>query len=149
MTPSTPHEALAFFEGSWTIEERPAEWGLVETCSFMEGGRRHMICRSAWTLPSGPRTSMSIFSYSEADSAYLYYGLRTNGLVVTMRGQPQPEGWEFVSESGTGTTRTRARVIIKRLSKERFRLTSEFGPADGQSVSVSTDHYRPAGKPKP
>jgi hypothetical protein len=72
MTPSAPHEELAFFEGSWTTEERPAEQGFVETCAWLNAGRRHMICRSTWRVASGPREGVSIFSYRNADATYLY-----------------------------------------------------------------------------
>ena len=146
MTPSPPHEALAFFEGRWTTDESPPESGFVESCSFMNAGRRHMICRSTWTTSTGPRESMSIFSYSAADSTYLYYGLRAGGSVEPMRGQLSPDGkgWVFTSEKGSGATRQRERVTITSLGGERFRLVAESATGDGPWKTEATQHYRPA-----
>ena len=35
LTPSPPHEALTFFEDSWTIAEQAAERQMVETCAWL------------------------------------------------------------------------------------------------------------------
>ena len=144
MTPSPAHEALTFFEGSWTIEERPAEHQLVETCAWLPAGRRHMVCRSTWRLPSGPREGWSIFSFRTADSTYLYYGVRAGGGVEPMRGSRLGDGWEFVSDVGEGPARQRARVTINRLETQRFRLVAESAVGDGPWTVEGTEHYVPA-----
>ena len=143
MTPSPPHEALTFFEGSWTIEERPPEDGLVETCAWLPAGRRHMVCRSTWRTETGPREGVSIFSYRAADSTYLYYGLRAGGAAVMMQGRRLPDGWEFSNDEGSGAGRVRTRVTITRLNDKRFRLVAETATGDGPWTVASTDHYRP------
>jgi hypothetical protein len=146
MTPSPPHEALAFFEGVWTTEESAPESGFVETCSFLESGRRHMICRSSWQTSTGKREGMSIFSYSAADSVYLYYGLRAGGRVEPMRGRRIADGtgWQFESESGSGSTRVRERVTITPLGKGRFKLVAESSRGDAPWEIAATQHYMPA-----
>lgn len=143
MTPVPEHEALGFFEGSWTVEERPAEQQLVETCAWLPSGRRHMVCRSTWLLPTGPREGWSIFSYSAVDSTYLYYGLRAGGAVEPMRGRRMADGWEFLNEDGVGPTRQRARVTITQLEARRFRLTAESAVGDGPWTVEGTEHYVP------
>jgi hypothetical protein len=148
MTPSPPYEALTFFEGSWTIEERPASQGFVETCAWLPAGRRHMVCRSTWTGPSGAREGWSIFSYSAADSTYLYYGLRAGGTVEPMRGRRLADGWEFVSEAGAGPTRQGLRVTITTVSPQRFRLVASASVGDGPWAVVDTEHYIQAPPPK-
>ena len=110
LTPSPPHEALTFFEGSWTVAEQPAEQQMMETCAWLNAGRRHMVCRSTWRVASGPREGMSIFSYRAADSTYLYYGLRAGGAVQALEGHRLPSGWQFLGETGAGPTRQRTRV---------------------------------------
>ncbi len=148
MTPSAPHEALSFFEGSWTTDESQPESKFVETCAFMNAGRRHMICRSTWETATGPREGMSIFSFNAADSTYMYYGLRAGGLVEPMRGRSTDNGsgWEFVSEKGEGATRLRERVTITTLGAGRFRLVAESATGDGAWKIEGTQHYRPAGE---
>lgn len=141
MTPSPPHEALTFFEGSWTTEERPASQGFVETCAWLPAGRRHMVCRSTWTVATGAREGWSIFSYRAADSTYLYYGLRAGGSVEPMRGRRLPDGWEFLSEVGDGPTRQGTRVTITRLAPRRFRLVAATSVGDGPWTVVDTEHY--------
>lgn len=144
MTPSPAHEALAFFEGSWTIEERPAEQGLVETCAWLPAGRRHMVCRSTWRVASGAREGWSIFSYRAADDTYLYYGVRAGGAVEPMLGRRLADGWEFLSDNGAGPTRQRARVTITRLAPQRFRLVASTAVGDGPWTVADTEHYVPA-----
>lgn len=148
MTPSPPHEALTFFEGSWTTEERPASQGFVETCAWLPAGRRHMVCRSTWTGASGAREGWSIFSYRAADSTYLYYGLRAGGTVEPMRGRRLADGWEFLSEVGAGPTRQGVRVTITHLAPQRFRLVASASVGDGPWAVVDTEHYIAAPRPR-
>jgi len=146
LTPSTPHEALSFFLGSWTIEERPAEQQFVEACDWLPAGRRHMVCKSTWRTASGAREGWSIFSYRAADSTYLYYGLRAGGAVEPMQGKQVADGWEFTSEAGVGASRQRLRVTITRLEAQRFRLVAASAAGDGPWVVAATEHYVPAAR---
>ena len=61
--PSTPHERLRFFEGTWTTTDSTPADGFRETCSWLPQGRRHMVCVSHWKTESGPREGMSVFSF--------------------------------------------------------------------------------------
>ena len=148
VTPSPAHEALTFFEGSWTIEERPRAQGFVETCAWLPAGRRHMVCRSTWSAPTGAREGWSIFSYRAADSTYLYYGVRAGGAVEAMVGRRLADGWEFLSEVGAGPTRQRVRVTITRLEAQRFRLLASTSVGDGPWTVADTEHYVPARRPR-
>ena len=144
MTPSPAHEAMAFFEGSWTTEERPADQRFVETCNWLPSGRRHMVCKSTWQTPTGPREGWSIFSFRAADSTYIYTGLRAGGTLVPMTGRSLPDGWEFLSETGSGATRERAKVAITRLGPQRFRLVASTATGDGPWQEAGVEHYIPA-----
>jgi hypothetical protein len=148
MTPSAPHEALGFFEGTWTVEESAPERRFVETCTWLDGGRRHMICRSTWQTVSGPREGMSIFSFRAEDSTYLYYGLRADGAVEALQGRCLPDGWEFSREEGVGANRQRSRVTIARLTQNRFRFVVESAEGDGPWILEDTVHYRMVDAPK-
>lgn len=144
LTPSPAHEELGFFEGAWTIEERPAEQELLETCAWQNAGRRHMVCRSNWRVGSGMREGVSIFSFRAVDSTYLYHGFRAGGAVETLHGRRLADGWEFGSEEGVGPTRQRIRVTITRLGARRFRLVAESAVGDGPWTVEDTEHYVPA-----
>lgn len=147
MTPSAAHEALTFFEGSWTIEERPAEEQLVETCAWLNAGRRHMVCRSTWRVATVPREGVSMFSYRAADSTYLYYGLRAGGAVEALEGRRIPEGFQFWTPRGSGPNRDMIRVTMTREGPGRFRFIAESAVGDGQWKPEGTEHYVPAPPP--
>jgi hypothetical protein len=144
MTPSPPHEALTFFEGAWTIEERPAEQHLVETCAWLSAGRRHMVCRSTWRVATGPREGVSVFSYRAADSTYLYYGLRAGGAVEALEGKAVPGGFQFWTPGGAAPGRARTRVTMTRLGPQRFQFVAESALGDGPWTPEGTEHYVPA-----
>ena len=144
LTPSPAHEELGFFEGAWTIEERPAEQELLETCAWQNAGRRHMVCRSNLRGGSGMREGVSIFSFRAVDSTYLYHGFRAGGAVETLHGRRLADGWEFGSEEGVGPTRQRIRVTITRLGARRFRLVAESAVGDGPWTVEDTEHNVPA-----
>ena len=146
-TPSSPHERLTFFEGTWTTDDSPPERRSRETCAWMEGGRRHMICRTRWLTPAGTwREGMSMFSWDPSDSLYRYYGLRTSGMVEQHRGRATENGWEFFSEKGTGPARTRTRVVITRLKPGEFRLVEQTATGDGPWQLAAEVRYLPAPK---
>ena len=64
-TASPPHERLAVLEGTWWVAELPAERGFRERCAWLEGARRHMVCRSRSRNAAGEwREGLSMFSES-------------------------------------------------------------------------------------
>lgn len=65
-----------------------------------------------------------------------------------MRGRRLPDGWEFLSETGTGPTRQAKRVTITRLAPRRFRLVASSAVGDGPWTVVDTEHYIPAPRPR-
>ncbi|HEU4722074.1 MAG TPA: hypothetical protein VFS59_11985 [Gemmatimonadaceae bacterium] len=145
--PSAPHERLSFFEGFWTVEEVPAERGFRERCSWMEGGRRHMVCRSRSRSAAGEwREGLSMFSYRPMDSTYLYYGLRSGGGTQQLIGRAAADGsaWEFTGDEVTAAGRMRTLVRIARLPNGRFRFVEQTARGDAPFTTADTIHYRPA-----
>ena len=146
-TPSPPHERLTFFEGEWTIDELPPARAFRERCAWMDGGRRHMVCRSRSMSASGAwREGLSMFSFRPADSTYVYYGLRSGGATQQLVGGPSTdgEGWDFRGEEGTGPARVRTLVRIFRLPEGRFRFIEQTARGDAAFAGADTIHYRPA-----
>lgn len=145
--PSAPHERLTFFEGVWTVEELPAERGYRERCSWMEGGRRHMVCRNRSRSAEGDwREGLSMFSYRAMDSTYLYYGLGRSGGTQQLLGRAAPDGavWEFTGDETTSEGRVRTLVRIVRLPNGRFRFVEQTARGDAPFTTADTIHYRPA-----
>ena len=120
-----------------------------ERCDWLEGGRRHVVCRSGSRASTGEwREGVSIFSYRAADSTYLYHGFRSGGAVETLTGRATADGWDFGTEVGTGVTRQRQRVTITRLPDGGFRLVDALATGDGPFVAGDTTrHVRRAASP--
>ena len=129
--PSPLHDALVFFEGTWTVDGANAPDGFREQCSWLPDGRRHMVCRSRWQTASGPREGMSVFSVDAATGDYLYHGFRAGGSVVTQRGRREGEAWIFTAERGAGAERERSRTRIEGDPSGGFVLTDEAARGDG------------------
>ena len=144
-TPSAPHERLTFFQGEWTIDELPASRELRERCAWLEGGRRHMVCRSRSKSRAGEwRETLSMFSYRPADSSYAYYGLRPGGATQALVGRLATDGaWEFRGDEGSGAARERTLVRIARLPDGRFRFVEQTARGDAPFTGADTVHYRP------
>ena len=140
-----PHEALAFFEGTWTTSDAKPEDEFSETCAWLPAGRRHMVCRSRWKTAAGPREGLSIFSHDERTAEYLYHGFRPGGAVVVHRGLRLPDGWSFTSERGEGEERVRTRVTIGRVAEGRFSFHIETARADGPWATGARLEYRRIG----
>lgn len=121
------YERLSFFEGTWTAAGTDPARAFREDCAWLEGMRRHMVCRSRWRDADGIwREGLSLFSYRAADGKYLYYGLRAAGHVDAMTGEPTADGWVFERTNAAvpDADRERVRVTIRR-SAEGFDLLVE------------------------
>ena len=146
-SPSAPHEHLSFFEGFWTVEELPAERAFRERCAWLEGGRRHIVCRSRSKSASGEwREGLSMFSYRPTDSTYAYYGLRPSGTTQQLVGRVTSDGaaWEFTGDETRLDGRLRTLVRIARLPNGRFRFVEQTARGDSPFTTADTIHYRPA-----
>lgn len=132
--PSQAHERLVFFEGTWTTLESRPEDDFRETCAWLPEGRRHMVCRSRWTVGGEAREGWSIFSYDEATRAYLYHGFRSGGGVVVQRGQPEGSGWRFASGQ--------RRATLTPSGEGAFRLVHEVAAGEGAWKPAGEVNYR-------
>ena len=138
-----PHEALAFFEGSWTTSTSTPEDDFRETCSWLPGARRHMVCRSSWMSGGERREGLSVFSYDASSNEYRYHGFRSGGAVVFQTGQRIAGGWSFTADRGTGDDRVRSRVTMRRVADDRFSFLSESAKGDKPwTVAAQFDYVR-------
>jgi hypothetical protein len=127
---SAPHEELAFYEGTWTIPDKEHE-SYRETCSWLPGGRRHIVCRARLQTADGPRETLGVYSYDQTRAEYLYHGFGARGSVTIERGQRIPKGFHFTSERGTGSDRVRTRFTIEEGTQGRVNTVSETAKAEG------------------
>jgi hypothetical protein len=96
--PATPHESLTVFEGSWTLVGGQA--GLVsrDTCGWLAGGRRHLVCRRL--SGSGDQTSeqLMVYRYRRADSAFAVTVFLAGGQIWEYAGRPEEGRWVLYLE---------------------------------------------------
>jgi hypothetical protein len=136
---SEPHEALAFYVGTWTTSDPKFQ----ETCSWLPESRRHIICRARVQTASGTRESLGVYSYDQTSGEYLYHGFGSRGTVMIERGRRTPNGFHFTSERGTGTDRVRTRFTIEEAAEGRVNTVTETSKADGPwVVDDRTDYLR-------
>ncbi len=138
MERSEPHEALAFFEGTWTV---PGNKGWRESCSWLAEGRRHIVCRPRWENPKGALEGLSVYSYDETNGAYLAHSFKASGLVTAERGHRIPRGFRFMSESGAGAERVRERLTLEEDVGGRVIVVSETAKGEGPWVVENKTGY--------
>lgn len=110
--PSVPHERLAVFEGTWTRSDVPPGRSFRETCEWLAGNRRHMICRQRSESPDGVREQMVIYSYQRSDSTYAVTVLLAGGQVWRYAGRPEGDRWVLTLVSNAPDSPRRLRQVI-------------------------------------
>jgi len=128
-----PYEALAFYEGTWTLLSKGHE-GYRETCSWMVGGRRHIVCRARQQTASGEREALGVYSYDPTKGEYLYHGFGSRGTLTIEVGQRIANGFHFTSERGTGADRVRTRFTIVEAADGRVNTVNEVAKGEGPWV---------------
>ena len=131
---SEPHEALAFYEGTWTVVDRKPEDGFRETCSWLAEGRRHMVCKGRWLAADGPRETLGIYSYDPSTGDYQFHGFNARGSVVKERVQRRPKGWVYTTERGTGAERVRTQETLEETVEGRVSAVHETAQGEGPFV---------------
>ena len=144
-SPSPPHERMAFFEGTWELEPggKPAsiakEAGRRETCSWLAGARRHIVCRTFRESATGPRESMYVLSYNEHDARYTAWFAFPGGQTLLYHGTLEGDRWimELQPPSGTRAGLRLRTVITPTESGIRF---VEEASRDGGPWEISEDY---------
>lgn len=147
---SAPHEKMTFFEGTWSAEPRAAvKSGATtplqdeETCAWLPGGRRHMVCRS-WRRRPGEtvrRERIQILSYQPHNATYLAHFAFPNGDTVTYVGRVEGDRWVMdMQPSPLLPSNHRFREIITKVGSS-LRFVEERS-VDGGPWSITEDYYR-------
>jgi hypothetical protein len=145
-TPQTgdPYQALSFFEGNWTIAGLPAGTRFDESCTWLGGVRRHLVCRSRTESANGVREGLGVFSYRAADGMYVYRSYDPNGEVSVLEGRPAGDGWQFSSTSGSGASQRRSRVTITPGGERSFTFAEETSVGGGPWQPAAPVRYVPS-----
>ncbi|HVL66357.1 MAG TPA: hypothetical protein VM364_03750 [Vicinamibacterales bacterium] len=98
--PRDTHEPMAFFQGAWEFETATTpeviakRSGRRETCDWLTGGRRHMVCLQRSRSAEGvEQESIYIISYRQRDSTYVAWFAIPGGQNVVYHGTPTADGW--------------------------------------------------------
>lgn len=154
-TPETPlpaYERMTVFEGTWTMEPGAffAGGGTTpaaneETCAFMSGGRRHMVCRtwSQRTTDSPRRERMYILSYRDRDSTYVAHHAFADGATLTYHGRLEGDRWVMnLQPTPFWPSNERLRTIITPVPGGGMRYVEEHS-VDGGPWKITEDfRYR-------
>ena len=148
---SAPHEKMTFFEGTWTVEPGAEVKGGAtpppkheETCAWLSGGRRHMVCRGWRQRPGGTirRETIQILSYQQHNATYLAHFAFPSGDTVTYVGRVEGDRWVMdMQPSPLLPSNERFREIITKVGNG-LRFVEERS-VDGGPWSITEDYrYR-------
>ena len=135
---SEPHEALEFFERTWSV---PGKTGWRESCAWLPEGRRHIVCKPRWENAKGSAEGLSVYSFDEANGVYVSPNFKANGTMAVESGRRIPGGFQFASESGVGAERVRERLTLEEAADGRVSVVSESAKGDGPWVIGRKTEY--------
>jgi hypothetical protein len=148
--PNAAHERMTFFEGTWTTDGKPdaangapAPSDFEETCAWLAGGRRHMVCRSSSRSAGGApaRESLYMLSYRNRDSTYIAHFAFPGGSTLTYHGKLEGERWVMnLQPTPFWPANNRLRTIITAVP-EGLRYVEESS-VDGGPWKVTEDYRR-------
>ena len=147
MTPSAPHERMAIFEGTWELEPGgipesiAKQAGRRETCAWLAGGRRHMVCRTFQAAVNGQpaRESMYILSYRQDDATYVGYFAFPTGDTLVYHGKVEGDRWVMEMQPSPLLPKDRRFRTIITPTPNGLRFVEE-GSKDGGPWTVGEDY---------
>ena len=138
-TPRPAHERLSVFEGTWREAGAPDSRAVTETCSWLEGGRGHMICAPRRQTASGAVEHRTIYSYRGRDSTYIVTALLATGQVWTYLGRPEGNKWIFDFQPNRPNDTQRLRMVVT-VARDTIHFVEES--SEGGGPWRITEDYR-------
>lgn len=135
-------EKLSFIKGKWTVDG--SELTYIEICEWIQGN--HLQCISS-SKEDEADNSISYFSYSQLEDAYIYYGLYGSGNSRTLRGQWMDDRFVFEGQRQTRDKLTRWRVTMKPNSG-KIDFLEERSVDNGEWKETARFQYKPAPEQK-
>lgn len=130
-------EDLAVFEGTWAREGVPTD-RFRETCTWLAGGRRHLVCDTEARLPGGPVRMLRI--YSSGGGTYTVYAVIGDGPASLYVGGPEGDQWIFTLRPDRADTPQRRRHVITP-TKDRIRFVEEVSENGGPWKTTEDYNY--------
>ena len=138
--PGPEEKRLGYFVGKWIeeVDMKPSALGpghkgvINETCDWFPGGFQ-VVCHGDYSGTVGERKSLSFFSYSREDKAYLYCEIISDGDTVSSKGGTvKGDTWTWESESKIGGKVIKGRYIYKEVSADTATAKYELQGDDGR-----------------
>jgi hypothetical protein len=126
--PTPPVERLSVFEGTWTREDAPATVTFRETCAWLAGGRRHMVCQGEYRSANRVTQMLKVFSVRE--QTYVVFAAIGDSPASTYTGGPDGDRWIFNLQSERPGNPQRRRIVITP-ARDRIRFVEESSANDG------------------
>jgi len=137
------HESLGMWVGTWsgTGEMKPGPFGdggpmsWTETCSWFEGGKFHVVCKSKGEGPMGPMKGLGIMGYNAEKKVYTYYGVDNTGWSGYSEGTRSGDTWTYQNEELMGGKTYHSRFTLAMKSDTKITMTWEMSE-DGANWAV-------------
>ena len=129
--PSEPHEALAFYEGTWTYLDGKPEEGFQEKCSWLAEGRRHMVCRARWKAADGPPGDTRRLQLRSSDRRVAVSRVCSKRNCRQGAGPAPSEGLALHDRRGAGAERVRTRESLEETVEGRVTAIHETAKGEG------------------
>jgi hypothetical protein len=123
--PSAAHELLAAFEGTWTIVGSQPGRTSSDSCSWLTGGRRHLVCRRVSESADRSSEQLIVYSFRRADSAYVATVFLPGGQLWEYAGRPEGGRWVlYLQRMRPENAAQRLRQVI-RVAADTLHFTEE------------------------
>jgi hypothetical protein len=138
--PTAEHEMLGQWVGQWAGkgEMKPGPFGeggpmsWTETCSWFEGGKFHVVCKSEGTGPMGPTKGLGIVGYNPDKGVFTHYGVDSSGWSGYAEGTRSEQKWTFQSKETMGGQTFHSRFMLELVSPTRMVFTWQMSQ-DGEN----------------
>lgn len=144
--PTAEHKELGRWIGTWMgsgeMKEGPfgpggpMKW--TEKCSWFEGARFHVVCKSKGSSPMGPSKGLGIMGYNAEKGVYTHYGVDSSGWAGYAEGNRKGETWTFQSEETMGGATFYSRFSMTMKSAEEMTFSWQMSE-DGESWMTLMD----------
>jgi len=144
--PTKEHDALSMYIGTWHGSGEmkagpfgpggPMNW--TEKCSWFEGSKFHVICKSEGNSPTGPSKGLGIMGYHPDKGVYTHYGVDSSGWAGFSEGKLEDTTWTFQSEDTMGGMTYQSRLSMTMKSPKEMTFVWQMSE-DGKNWMTMMD----------
>ena len=144
--PTAEHKGLAQWVGTWSGEGDmkpgifgeggPMSWS--EECTWFEGSKFHVVCKSEGSGPMGPVKGIGIIGYKPEREVYTHYGVDNNGWSAYAEGTREGDTWTYLSKESMGGQTYHTRATMTLTAPDTMEFTWEMSE-DGENWVLLMD----------